>query len=79
MKLGPAERKIVYEYMRSYGYSHLTIRILMGYSADGIDRLTVILGKATEYDYKLLEDEDFRISELKRIYKLSKSGLSVSS
>ena len=77
MMLDPEDRKLLYEYMRSNGYTHLTIKILLGYMPDGIDRLTVMLGKATEYDYKLLEDEDFRMSELERIYKLTKSGLLV--
>lgn len=74
MKLDPSDRNLIYEYMRSNGFSRLTIKILMGYLPDGIDRLTVMLGKATDYDYRLLEDEEFRISELKRFLTLSKTS-----
>jgi hypothetical protein len=70
MKLEPSDKKRVYEYLRTQDYSRLTIKILLGYQPDGIDRLTILLGKGIEYDYKLLEDEEFRISELKRILKL---------
>ena len=60
MKLEPGDRRKIYEFMRSNGYSRLTIKILMGYIPDGMDRLTVILGKGTEYDYKLIEDAEFK-------------------
>ena len=63
MKLEPYIRRRIYEYMRANGYSRLTIKILMGFQPDGMDRLTVILGKGPPYDYKLLEDDNFRISE----------------
>lgn len=75
MKLEPSDRRRIYEYMRAIGYSRLTVKILMGYQPDGMDRLTVILGKGTEYDYKLLDDEEYRISELNRFIDLSKSKL----
>ena len=74
MKLEPDTRKRVYEYMRAKGYPRLTIKILMGYLPDGIDRLTVILGKGSDYDYRLLDDEEYRISELSRILKQVKTG-----
>ena len=74
MKLEPGDRRKIYEYMRSHGYSRLTVKILLGYIPDGMDRLTVILGKGTEYDYKLLENEEFRESELTRILELSKQA-----
>ena len=74
MKLEPGDRRKIYEYMRSHGYSRLTIKILMGYIPDGMDRLTVILGKGTEYDYKLIEDEEFKGSELARILELAKQA-----
>ena len=67
MKLEPSDKKRVYEYMRTQGYSRLTVKILLGYQPDGIDRLTIILGKGIDYDYMLLKDEEYRISELKRI------------
>ena len=69
MKLEPDERRRIYEYMRAQGFSRLTIKILLGYMPDGMDRLTVILGKGTEYDYRLIEDKEYRDSELKRILK----------
>ena len=74
MKLEPDTRKRVYEYMRAQGYPRLTIKILMGYLPNGIDRLTVILGKGSDYDYRLLDDEEYRISELSRILKQVKTG-----
>lgn len=74
MTLEPGDRRKVYEYMRTHGYSRLTIKILLGYNPDGMDRLTVILGKGTEYDYKLIEDKEYRASELARITKLAEKN-----
>jgi hypothetical protein len=74
MRLEPKERRRIYEYMRRNGYSRLTIKILMSYDPDGMDRLTVLLGKGTEYDYRLLDDPDFREKELQRFLELSKTG-----
>lgn len=74
MKLEPGDRRKIYEYMRSHGYSRLTVKILLGYIPDGMDRLTVILGKGSEYDYKLIEDKEYRASELARILELSKQA-----
>ncbi len=59
--------------MRAQGFSRLTIKVLMSYQPDGMDRLTVILGKGTQYDYKLLQDEEFRFDELERFVKESKN------
>jgi len=67
------ERIGVYHYMRAQGFSRLTIKVLMSYQPDGMDRLTVILGKGTPYDYQLLHDEEFRFSELERFVKESKN------
>ncbi len=67
MEFEPGDRRRIYEYMRTQGYSRLTIKILMGYLPDGMDRLTVILGKGTDYDYRLLEDDEYRLRELRRI------------
>ena len=72
MNLELEDRRRIYEYMSAHGYSRLTIKILLGYVPDGIDRLTVILGKGTEYDYKLIENEEYRSSELKRILDKAK-------
>ena len=71
--LTPHERIGVYRYMRAQGFSRLTIKVLMSYQPDGMDRLTVILGKGTPYDYQLLHDEEFRFSELERFVKESKN------
>jgi hypothetical protein len=75
MKLESNDRRRVYEYMRAHGYPRLTIKILMGYQPDGMDRMMVLLGKGTDYDYKLLDDEEYRISELDRFIELSKTQL----
>ncbi|MFH1180691.1 MAG: hypothetical protein V1710_10035 [Candidatus Bathyarchaeota archaeon] len=72
--LEPGDKRRVYEYMRVHGHSRLTIKILMGYQPDGLDRMTVILGKATEYDYKLLDDIDYRLSELTHFLELAKNS-----
>ena len=69
----PQERIGVCRYMRAQGFSRLTIKVLMSYQPDGMDRLTVILGKGTPYDYQLLHDEEFRFSELERFVKESKN------
>ena len=74
MRLEPGERRRIYEYMRRNGYSRLTIKILMSYDPDGMDRLTVILGKGTEYDYRLLDDPEFREQEIQRFLESSKTG-----
>ena len=71
--LTPQERIDVYRHMRAQGFSRLTIKVLMSYQPDGMDRLTVILGKGTPYDYQLLHDEEFRFSELERFVKESKN------
>lgn len=64
--LEPEIKRKVYDYLREKGFSHLTIKILLGYNPDGIDRLTILLGKGTEYDYKLLKDDEFRKHEMNR-------------
>ena len=74
MWLEPGERRRIYEYMRRNGYSRLTIKILMSYNPDGMDRLTVVLGKGTEYDYRLLDDPIYRENELKRFLELSEAS-----
>jgi len=74
MRLEPEERRRIYEYMRRNGYSRLTIKILMSSNPDGMDRLTVILGKGTDYDYRLLDEPDFREKEIQRFLELTKSG-----
>ena len=65
------EKRLIYEYMREQGYSRLTIKILLGFLPDGMDRLTILLGKGTAYDYKLLNDEEFRLNEIQRFLDLA--------
>ena len=72
-ELTPAERAQIYTYMRSQGFSRLTIKVLMSYEPDGMDRMTVILGQGTPYDYQLLHDEEFRYSEIDRFLRESDS------
>jgi hypothetical protein len=75
MKISPEDRQRVYEYMRSKGYPRLTIKILLGYQPDGMDRLIVVLGKGSVYDYKLIHDNEFRLSELNCYLEKSKYKL----
>ncbi|MFW6108866.1 MAG: hypothetical protein ACOC6N_00285 [archaeon] len=70
-QLSSHEKRLIYEYMRKQGYSRLTIKILLGFLPDGMDRLTILLGKGTVYDYKLLNDEDFRLNEIQRFLELA--------
>ena len=72
-ELTPEQRVKIYRYMRSQGFSRLTIKVLMSYQPDGMDRLTVILGQGTPYDYELLHDEEFRFRELDRFLRESES------
>ncbi|MCW4049324.1 MAG: hypothetical protein NWE89_06250 [Candidatus Bathyarchaeota archaeon] len=72
--LSPEERSALYRHLMDK-YSRLTAKILLGYNPDGIDRLTIMLGKGSDYDYKLLNDPRFRESELKRyIAELNKTN-----
>ncbi|MBD3172009.1 hypothetical protein GF326_06020 [Candidatus Bathyarchaeota archaeon] len=70
-QLSSSEKRRIYEYMRKQGYSRLTIKILLGFLPDGMDRLTILLGKGTAYDYKLLNDEEFRSNEIQRFLDLA--------
>lgn len=70
-QLSSREKRRIYEYMRKQGYSRLTIKILLGFLPDGMDRLTILLGKGTAYDYKLLNDEEFRLNEIQRFLDLA--------
>jgi hypothetical protein len=72
-ELTPAERVRIYRHMRAQGFSRLTIKVLMSYRPDGMDRLTVILGKGMPYDYQLMEDSEFRYREIDRLLRESKS------
>ena len=70
-ELTPTERVRIYRYMRAQGFSRLTIKVLMSYQPDGMDRLTVILGKGTPYDYQLMHDAEFRFKEIDRFLRES--------
>ena len=59
--------------MREQGFSRLTIKVLMSYQPDGMDRLTVILGQGTPYDYELMTDEQLRYKEIDRFLRESES------
>jgi hypothetical protein len=45
----------------------------MSYQPDGMDRMTVILGQGTTYDYQLLHDEEFRFNEIERFLRESEA------
>jgi len=47
-------------------YPRLTVKILLGFNPDGLDQLTIALGKGSEYDYRLLEEPGFREAEVRR-------------
>ena len=47
-------------------HPRLTVKIILGYSPDGMDRLTIALGYGSEYDYRLLGEEGFREAEVRR-------------
>jgi hypothetical protein len=57
----------IYNYLKSKKIPRVTVRILLGHTLDGVDRMTIMLGKGSSYDYKLLRDPSFRDYELKKI------------
>lgn len=67
MSLQPHRKRELYNHLRSKGVPRLTIKILLGYTPDGLDRMTILLGEGSEYDYRLLRDYEFRKTELKRL------------
>ena len=64
-ELSPDAKKALFRYLIQK-YPRLTVKILLGFNPDGLDRLTIALGKGSEYDYRLLEDPEFREGEVKR-------------
>lgn len=58
-------RKALFRHLIT-SYPRLTVKILLGFNPDGLDRLTIALGQGSEYDYRLLEDPEFREAEVKR-------------
>lgn len=64
-KLSPDAKKTLFRHLIRR-HPRLTVKILLGFNPDGLDRLTIALGKGSEYDYRLLEDPEFREAEVKR-------------
>ena len=63
--LSPDAKKALFRHLIQR-YPRLTVKILLGFNPDGLDRLIIALGKGSEYDYRLLEDPAFREAEVKR-------------
>jgi hypothetical protein len=63
--LSPEDKKALFRHLITR-YPRLTVKILLGFNPDGLDRLTVALGQGSEYDYRLLEDPGFREAEVRR-------------
>jgi len=63
--LSPDAKKALFRHLIRR-HPRLTVKILLGFNPDGLDRLTIALGKGSEYDYRLLEDPEFREAEVKR-------------
>ena len=63
--LPPEDKKALFKHL-ILRYPRLTVKILLGFKPDGLDRLTIALGQGSEYDYRLLEDPEFREAEVKR-------------
>jgi hypothetical protein len=61
----PSARLCLYNYLISLIPRH-TVKILLDYEPDGLDRLTIILGKGSDYDYRLLNEPGFKESELSK-------------
>jgi hypothetical protein len=64
-ELSPEAKKALFRHLMRR-YPRLTVKILLGFKPDGLDRLTIALGKGSEYDYRLLEDPGFREAEVRR-------------
>ncbi len=63
--LSPEAKKALFRHLIRT-HPRLTVKILLGFNPDGLDRLTIALGQGSEYDYRLLEDPEFREAEVKR-------------
>jgi hypothetical protein len=64
-ELSPEAKKALFRHLIRR-YPRMTVKILLGFNPDGLDRLTIALGKGSEYDYRLLEDLEFRDAEVRR-------------
>ena len=67
-QLTPDTKKALFRHLIQR-HPRLTVKILLGFNPDGLDRLTIALGQGSEYDYRLLEDPGFREAEVKRYIK----------
>ena len=72
-ELSPDAKKALFTYLIGR-YPRLTVKILLGFNPDGLDRLTIALGQGSEYDYRLLENPEFRESEVIRYMREMKAG-----
>ena len=63
--LSPDAKKALFKHLIQR-YPRLTVKILLGFNPDGLDRLTIALGQGSEYDYRLLGDPGFREAEVRR-------------
>ena len=72
-ELSPDAKKALFRHLIQR-YPRLTVKILLGFNPDGLDRLTIALGKGSEYDYRLLEDPEFREGEVKRYMREIKAA-----
>ena len=64
-ELSPDAKKALFRHLIQR-HPRLTVKILLGFNPDGLDRLTIALGQGSEYDYRLLGDPGFREAELRR-------------
>ena len=64
-ELSPEDKKALFRHLIRR-HPRLTVKILLGFNPDGLDRLTIALGKGSEYDYRLLEDPGYRDAEVRR-------------
>lgn len=64
-QLSPEDKRALFRHLIRR-YPRLTVKILLGFNPDGLDRLTIALGKGSEYDYRLLEDPVYRDAEVWR-------------
>jgi len=64
-ELSPEDKKALFRHLIT-SYPRLTVKILLGFNPDGLDRLTIALGQGSEYDYRLLGDPRFRETEVRR-------------
>ena len=72
-ELSPDAKKALFRHLIQR-HPRLTVKILLGFNPDGLDRLTIALGKGSEYDYRLLEDPGFREAEVRRYMREIKAA-----